>query len=825
MRERPRREKTPRGATRLMHSVRGSLKLRRIIGRAAALAIRFLPDIRARSAIALADKPLVAPFTDAQSNREIRARPSPHAVWRGPSTRGNAGGLAAPHVLLLGVLLLVVPATALPAPPLGNAAPASDDARRLQACHSGITDPQVGPEDRRRWADLLISAKMPEANAVIEELLLPTQRAEVQRAICSAIIQHTREYETPPDADLLHPLIALLFAESAEVRAAAAQALGEFTAPEATGQLADVAEDRSLPRSARLAAIDALASNAQQRDVTAALVGMLQAADPDELAHLTAALTPVASSSFGRDVAAWQAWWEKKKAQSAAEWLSEQLTRSRLRARRSTAEAAALQTEQDRELAAVAIRLREFQREALRSLPLEQRDAKLTEWIDDPVGAVQAAALGIIKARISDEGRRPDGEMLTRIMRMLDHSSPPLRREALSILQTLNNPAVVGAILERRRLEDDLPTRQAIFQALGRLGSASAVPALVEEIADDTSDAAGVREAATALAAIASGLPTREPLNLAIGPLSRRWQSTPTTDTGLRASLLSAMAGVADNGFREAFLQAVESDDPAVAQASIRGLLTLKDTSKLPRIAILASHVDPRVRLAAIETIGGLGRSDADLELLVNHLHRATEPNELVSHAAWRGFRSLLANRAIPDRVRESSRLDGMPDLQAKYLEELSNVMLTTGDFHTPDLERVEERLAGLLLEAGRAPEAAPHLRELYEIRFARGDATADEVGLRWLEAVLAGPTEQGIGDVVARVAEGASSDETRDRVATVIRRSADSPSGAADPSRNLRLLAELQRVRPNVVGSGWSKLLHELAERNQPQSEGVPGP
>ncbi len=723
-------------------------------------------------------------------------------------------------VILLGFACLVGPGPATnraqpPAAPAAETIP--DHGRQLQTCREGILDAQIRPDDRRRWADLLLSYDSPQADALVVELLSLSSRPDVQGALCAALGTRLRGAPDRLEASFMDPLLGLLGAETEELRAAAAKALAEFPGtdvPQRLGALASRA-DASMPK--RLAAIDAMAPNTHRREVVEQLIELLGLDVAEITDRVAAALEPIVPRSFGGDVQDWRAWWKDESGLSEEVWLAEQLRIYRDRARRLGGELHGVRSDAERDQAAVTARVREFQRELFRPLNSEQRDAKLVEWIDDPLPVVRLAALGIVKSRIADEGKRPEGDVPAALLRLLKHDSAAVRREALQILQNLSDPSVVEGVLARVGEEKDATTRQALFQALGKLGTPAAVPALTREIASTASSPDCVREAALALSQIAAKPESKDSLREATSTLAERYRSLPADPPALRAALLTAMAGIGDPSFTSDFVAAVEVDDAVILPAALRGLRAVGDSSKLPRIRTLMAHADPRVRLAAIEAAGHLGREDADVEALLSRLNPAVESNDSARDAAWRGFRQLVGKRAIPDRIRAAERLREMPDLSVKYLDELAGILATSGD-HAAELDAVRDRLATTLVAAGKDAEAVPHLRALYEMRLTRADGAAQATGLRWLESALRSSNPQGTAEVIVRLGEATGAEPVKAEIIRTVAQYLETPAAVADADRSRKLLAELRTVPSDLLGDPWTQLLQRFAAQLEPK-------
>ena len=729
-----------------------------------------------------------------------------------------------------GLLFLLGAGVALdrgPAAHESGAPPDPDHLEQLANCRAGIVDRQARPEDRRRWIDTLLAFDTPEAKTLVVELLQLSENPAAQQALCEVIGERARKNPERLDSAFLEPLIELLGAETGDLRAAAAQALADFPGEQVPAKLGAFAAQDNVPLLKRLAAIDALAAKVNRREVVRELMTLLDAGVPEITTRVTAALEPAARDTLGDDPDAWRAWWERKSKLSDIAWLTDRLDMYRDRYRER---AEAFETYREKTCArqeALAVRISELQRELFHGFAAEQQRARLVEWLTDPLPEVRQSALGIIRARIADEGQGPAGEVLAALLRLLNDESPAMRREVVLIVQNLNDPATVDAVLDRLEKEQDPATRHAIFKAIGKLQSEDAVPALVREIASTDSHPACVREAALALGQITNRLEETEERQEAIEALRSRYRLARDGDPALRAALVTAMAGVAPASFAPELIEAVESNDPATLRPAIRGLATIGNASKLPRLRALTTDPDPLVRRAALEAVMKLGGEDADLESVLARLNPAIEPNELVREAAWRAFREYNVDKPIADQIGSARRLRELPEFEVRYLVELLNrLAIANGD--TSYTETVQTRLAEVLVDQGKCAEAAAHLRELFETQAERSEPGAFETGLRWLHAALRSGPQHNVAAVVIRLAENAGSEQHKTGIIDTVAEYLDGPGAAATPDDTRALLASLRDIRADLLGEEWGRLLDAAASRldeGSPNSAPEPNP
>jgi len=688
--------------------------------------------------------------------------------------------------------------------------------QQLQTCRDGILDESARPTDRRRWVEMLFSYPTPQADALFVELLTLDKRPEVQTAVGEVFAALGSQNRSRLNPSFVAPLLAMLTSESEQLRSAAGAALAEFPSDQIADKLGELASNSDAPMVARIAAIDALAPNTHRRTVVKQLITLLDQSVPELTARVVAVLSPIAPSGFGANVQKWQAWWTTKSDLSREQWLAEQLKHYRKRARQTATKLTSVEQDLIKQQSALTARIRDFQGEVLRPLTGEQKEAKLAEWMNDSLAAVKQGAVALVRSQITDEGTRPSGEVLAALLRLLDHPSLTIRRDVLTIAENLQNETVIDAVLARLDLEKEPALRHAILHAVGMLASPKAIPALLREIQDDTKDAQSLTAAAQALGKIAATLPTGTDLQEAVQTLKNRYTKTPADLVGLRAALLTAMAGVADKSFSEEFLAALDSDDREILQPALRGLSVIGDSSKLARVRSLGGDADTRIRLVAIDALGVLGREPEDLESLLNHLNPSLEPDESVRQAAWRAFRKYLARRPMKERIAAAQRLRGLPDLETKYTEQLANVLATAGDYND-NLEILRERLATLATDAGKYEDAIPHLRELYAMRYDRQDPRAADDGIRWINAILQSAALQNLSEVIVRIAEGSASVAVRSSIVKTVRDYAEGNDLSADPKRTARLLVELRSINPELLGEDWPGLLTQIEDKSKP--------
>ena len=695
----------------------------------------------------------------------------------------------------------------------------SDLVIQLENCRAGLVDPGARASDRIRWAETLFSIDAPQARAMITELLGNDAEPAAQRALCDVMADPARRARLHPE--FIDPVLRLLASDSEELRAAASRALARISGTEVPARLGALAFDTNIPLSQRLAAIDALAAQIDRREVVQELIRLLDSDVPDVRARASTALAAAARVNHGADIEQWKKWWAGKSLLSQEAWLADRVVLYRDLWQIAELERATAQKEHRRRLEALAARMTAFQSDAFRALTSDQQESRLVEWLEDPIPEVRLGALSLIQSRIGDEGKRPAEAVQAALLRMLKDAHPAVRRDVLLILQTLKDPVVVKGIMGQLDVEQDVTIRAGLFKALGMSERIEVVPALLKEITAGNMEGGCAREAAYALAQIAPRIEAPESRSQIAQTLSEQYGKVDPADTASRAALLAAMVGVADPVLAPEFLAALDSQDSGIVRTGIRGLRALRNSEKLPRIRTLMGDANALVRAAATEAVGAMGMEDVDLESLLARVNPATESDDLVREAAWKGLRELLSKRSPAERLRAVDRLRDLPELELRYLEELASSLTdSNGDGLT--LASVCERLARALTAAQRFDEAAVHWRRVFELRSHQNDPEMLNTGIHWLESALRSRRETDLARVIAQITSTSGS-ESAPRIVEAVSQRLTAPEVVADPEYARSLLDRLAQVPPESLGAEWNQLLQQAETRVTAAQHGPP--
>ena len=165
------------------------------------------------------------------------------------------------------------------------------------------------------------------------------------------------------------------------------------------------------------------------RSLRVSLAATLEGAPPEIASSTMGALRSVTGESFGGEPGRWKSWWAMKQNLDAAAWQKYRMTVLLDRVRTLEAELGRRAVDDDGGQAHLVGRYAEMQKEFLRALPDDRRDARLAAWLRDSIEEVRQVALDIITARIGD-GRRPEGDLRDALFGLHRRSSAALRRHA-----------------------------------------------------------------------------------------------------------------------------------------------------------------------------------------------------------------------------------------------------------------------------------------------------------------------------------------------------------------------------------------------------------
>jgi len=723
--------------------------------------------------------------------------------------------------------LCLLTATALAQPALGQetqpAKPAltPEQAAELERARTIITDTKASSEVRRIGAEDLLRLRNPAAIDLAIEILGAEADPLPRMAMCGAIGAVGAQEPELLSEGLVGPLLALLGSPDTEVRSKAGVALASFRDGGVAQKLGDLAADPNVPIIRRLAAVDALVPNVDQRRVIQQLIRLLDAESAELRARATTALRPASRQDYGNDPQAWKQWWAGKSALDKTQWLQDRVQLSQKQNRELRREVESLRARAEQRTRAISERLSEQLKTTYRLTPQPQKDDLLIRWLQDPLLEYRTSAVSVIATNISD-GNLPSESVRAALRGCFTDEAPQARRAVFDVVAALTDPADAQAVCARLPEEHDPAVREAILRTLGRLQNPMAIEVLSAELSDANTPEGCLAEAAVSLGLLgAQGQVEPAVIAPAIGPLKQRFASAPPGALRLRAALLGAMASIGAAEFADEFAANLEADEPDLLLSALQGVRAVGDASRIDRILSLVAHNDPRVRRRAIEALAVPDGDPAHLEALINHLNPVVEPNEGVRQAAWNGFRGLSSEASPAVRLQWADRLTEFPDLQATYLAELITAL---AEEKPPPLELGEARLrlASLYEAQSRYAEALLVWGDLWPALVEAGDARASEAGLSLLRATLEARRYEKLEELLARLAEGLDL-AAREPIARVVLEHLAARQAAGSGQELQTLLDSLGRLPADAFDPAFHQAVDQARQRLAPRTTSGP--
>jgi len=651
---------------------------------------------------------------------------------------------------------------------------------------------------RKIGAARLIGIGTPEATAALVEVLSKPANVEACLAVAAAAAESDGEIPA-----LVEPLIALLDSEDPKLAAAAGTALGSYKNHGVAARLGTLSRDPESPLRQRLAAITALSGISERRAIDA-LVTLLDDRNPEIRTRVLAGLRRAALVDFGQDIAAWKRWWQLNKSKKPVEWLHE-LNEVLTRQNRDLVN----------QLGALRTRLLATLRTNYQKTADAGKQAVVLSYLRDALPEVRLLGIDLVNTLITDR-KKIEADVMAQLRQLVADPSPKVRSEVVTILRDAGDKQDAARILAQLQEETDSQVKEAMLNALGRLGDPAAVPALVEAL-DDPSD----RVVATAAAGLGllgqKGKISPAAIAPAVKPLIQRFERLDPEDASLRDRFLGAMARIADPAFRATFVKNLElRNTSSVRQAAIRGIAALDDPTLGDQLVPALTDSDAGVRQAAAEALGRIGKADAHLQALLERLDPRTEATEIVRQAAWSAFRRILAGRTPAEQQRWVGRL-GAPtsrEAAAQFVDLATEVeQALAAETPTPaGLAALSERIADALMVLDRFGEAAGRYRRLYDALVAGKDPRANEVGLKLLRAELAGSQP---AEGVARcrsLMDGSTDRALAAQVGRVLLEQIQAHLTAKDPERAVELTAAVSATPlPRQLGATWLTQFDDL--------------
>ncbi|MBN1489175.1 MAG: HEAT repeat domain-containing protein [Phycisphaerae bacterium] len=470
-------------------------------------------------------------------------------------------------------------------------------------------------------ADMLATG-WPEALAELAKVIANSADPLAKLAVCQTIA----ERDDPP-ASLVEPILSLLDDPDARLSEAAAVALGTYRNGNVVEALARLIRDGKVPVSRRVAAVQALGQVHNVEEAVDTLISVLD--DPNnrirrEVIQTLRQCTPV---DFGADAVAWRAWWTEGR-EDLLGGLNRKLRRQE-RYQRAL---------EDRHVAVL---------EALfANTADDKRDAQLLAWFQSTIALERQTAVRLVDQQLLDR-KPPSTAVATAIRALITDPDPRVRRDVVTVIRDLRQPENAAAdaamLLQTLSTEPSLIVKPTLYNALGRLGDAAAIPVCIAGLADPDDEV--VIEAVTAIGWLVQGQRENDGADLTpvVDALLNRFSPLPA-DAALRRRVVETMAKVQHVKFAPILREEAGDAQPSasIRQTAVRGLELLGNGANTDVVISRLADKDAGVREAAVKAMAALGTTPAHLEAVAARLATAIEPVETLQVQAWETYRTIF---------------------------------------------------------------------------------------------------------------------------------------------------------------------------------------
>lgn len=515
------------------------------------------------------------------------------------------------------------PATQPTTQPTTTTSPTTDQqkAEDLRKLLRYLTEENTLSTRKTACADMLATG-WPEALAELAKVIANSADPLAKLAVCQTIA----ERDDPP-ASLVEPILSLLDDPDARLSEAAAVALGTYRNGNVVEALARLIRDGKVPVSRRVAAVQALGQVHNVEEAVDTLISVLD--DPNnrirrEVIQTLRQCTPV---DFGADAVAWRAWWTEGR-EDLLGGLNRKLRRQE-RYQRAL---------EDRHVAVL---------EALfANTADDKRDAQLLAWFQSTIALERQTAVRLVDQQLLDR-KPPSTAVATAIRALITDPDPRVRRDVVTVIRDLRQPENAAAdaamLLQTLSTEPSLIVKPTLYNALGRLGDAAAIPVCIAGLADPDDEV--VIEAVTAIGWLVQGQRENDGADLTpvVDALLNRFSPLPA-DAALRRRVVETMAKVQHVKFAPILREEAGDAQPSasIRQTAVRGLELLGNGANTDVVISRLADKDAGVREAAVKAMAALGTTPAHLEAVAARLATAIEPVETLQVQAWETYRTIF---------------------------------------------------------------------------------------------------------------------------------------------------------------------------------------
>ncbi len=585
-----------------------------------------------------------------------------------------------------------------------------------------LGDPGTTALTKRQAARLLLSRGYPEATQVLLEFLGRPDSPSAKIAVAEAIARWGKGNRT----EFIQPLTGMLVGKDASVRSAAAEALISYKDHGVIERLIGVMRDTKMDRAVRLQVVEAL-QRVVDKQVVGALVSVLRDSDTAVAKAALEGLSKL-TNVYGLTPAQWEERWREIEKQDLREWLRLWAENQARRGRQLEQE----NTDLRHRLAAAYERLYE-------TVAAGERAAFVLGLLRDGVSDVRLAGARLVTSAGAAPAEVPE-ETRKELRGLLADSDARVREQAAVVVAVLGDKQAAAVLLERLKVETVSAARRSLLTAIGQLGDATALPAVLKDVAAQEDAVAAA--AAVALAKLGekhplSGQSQTEAAEVLLARHKAAASAERTKETvELIEALLQAMGTVGGSGFVPVAREALKDEDAMIRLAAVNCIGRVGDAQIASALVPLVSDQDRAVRRAAIDVLGKLGGM-AYLPTLIERTLSTAEPDPAVRQQARDEVLGILAKatpdvlQSVADRLRDQSEA---ADWRVQVLELLVSRLK---EAKAKDLPLAQRQLGLALLAASRHAAAAAQLEQAYDALQKAKNPEAQAVWADWLAALL----------------------------------------------------------------------------------------
>ncbi len=686
-----------------------------------------------------------------------------------------------------------------------------------------------GKNDKNRIdvAGLLLADENPAAREFVLDVLRRTDNPQARAAVCDAL-NPARVAQRPlkNKGDFVKPLIAILTSvEDPLIAKPAAEATLIFGYSQVQQDLENAVTDPSLSTKVRMNIIYALKRHPDKQAV-AKLISLLEGPDSQIVEAAHSALSSI-GISVSQDPAVRQQMVAEVRDRGVEAFLRERLIWQETRMRELETDLAAWQK---RCLTVMGDQYDSLTDEAAKTTFLGRQ-------LKAPEVAVRSWALDKLWELRKGTGKLKLSDLEPTLLDLISDSSKQVRFGTARLLALVSELNVAQPLLKQLKAETDDQVRREILVALREacyVGSLATTGRKVpDEVRKETldwavrylneADVEKVRTGAEVIGKLLEqdGLKPEE-VDRYLTALSDRYaQASAGADPGMRAYLLSAMAGLCTTRstcreqaiklYSAAFEQALTDKADVVRQNAMDGFVSIYKSGALRKLREnMANDSNVAIRQKLVDFAGEIGGSQ-ELDWLAEKLGVAGE-----GEPAWRAMLKILQRSDLAVLADWKLKIDGLAAAGKIGVEQrIAFFTLVEQDAKSEKkadvLKDAQMRLAQLYVESKNLKQASEYWRTLLDAA-APGEERQQIQG-QLLRAYLGSGSVDQAADLISKCLSAKDLDlRPTGLVVRVIEEYLNSPT-TTDPGIFLRMLQQIKVADPGTL-QAWRLLLSGWSER-----------